>query len=167
MSSWRETDQIEGVMYDNTYQPADNITTFAMVNKVVYTKKFGNWTFSPGVKFRFYKKDRNDVARPGDYYVTRIPLIMFKYEISPRTDIMLGLQGIPGFEFDYKDYVQRENNFKQKTYMLQLQNRTTYFGYDIWASTGIKFDQKEYSETTRAFENYKSSTTYVNIFLGW
>src|SRR4030042_6830589 len=103
-----------------------------MVNKVVYTKKFGNWTLSPGVKFRFYKKDRNDVARPGDYYVTRIPLIMFKYEISPRTDIQLGLQGMPWFEFDHKDYVQRENDFRQKTYMLQLQHRTIYFVYDIW-----------------------------------
>jgi len=159
--------QIEGVMYDNTYQPADNINTFAMVNKVVYTKKFGNWSLSPGLKFRFYKKDRNDVARPGDYYVTRMPLIMFKYEISPRTDVQLGLQGMPWFEFDYKDYVQSENDFKQKTYMLQLQNRTIYFGYDIWAATGIQFDQLKYSESTRNFENFKSTTSYVKVFLGW
>ena len=164
---FEKNNQIEGVMYDKTYQPADNINTIAMVNKVVYTKKFGDWTFSPGVKFRFYKKDRNDIARPGDYYVTRIPLIMFKYEISPNTDIQLGLQGMPGFEFDHKDYVQSENDYKQKTYMLQFQNRTTYFGYDIWAATGIQYDHKEYTETTRAFENYKSTTTYVKIFLGW
>ena len=164
---FEKNSQIEGVMYDKTYQPADNIKTFAMVNKVIYTKKFGNWTFSPGVKFRFYKKDRNDVARPGDYNVTRIPLIMFKYDISPRTDIQLGLQGIPWFEFDYRDYVQSENDYRQKTYMLQLQNRTTYFGYDIWSATGIKFDHIKYSETTRAFENYKSSAIYVKIFLGW
>jgi len=80
---------------------------------------------------------------------------------------MLGLQGFKGFEFDHKDYVQRENDFKQKTYMLQLQNRTTYFGYDIWAATGIKFDEKYYSEMTRKFENYKSSSLFVNINLGW
>ena len=154
-------------MYDNTYQSADNINTFAMVNKIVYTKKFGNFTFSPGVKFRFYKKDRNDVARPGDYYVTRIPLVMFKYEISPRTDIMLGFQGFSGFEFDYKDYVQEENDFKQTTNLLQLQNRTTYFGYDIWASTGVQFDQIDFEEMTRQFENYKSTTMYIKVFLGW
>jgi len=74
---------------------------------------------------------------------------------------------MPWFEFDYKDYVQRENDFKQKTYMLQLQNRTIYFGYDIWAATGIKFDQLKYSESTRGFENYKSTTSYVKVFLGW
>jgi len=162
-----QNDQIEGVMYDMTYQPEETLTTIAMVNKVVYTKSFGNWTFSPGVKYRFYKKDRENVARPGDYYTTRIPLIMFKYRVSSRTDIMLGLQGFSGFEFDHKDFVQSENDFKQRTYMLQLQNRTTYFGYDIWASTGLQFDQIEYADATRDFENYKSSTTYVKIFLGW
>jgi hypothetical protein len=92
---------------------------------------------------------------------------MFRYEISPRTEVQLGLQGIPYLEFDQKDYVQKENNFKQKTYMLQLQNRTTYFGYDIWASTGVQFDQLDFTATTRQFENYKSTTMYVKVFLGW
>ena len=159
--------QIEGLMYDNTYQPGETLTTLALVNKIVYTKKLGNWTFSPGIKFRFYKKDRSDIARPGDYYMTRIPLIMFKYDISDNTVIMLGLQGIPGFEFDFKDYVQSENDFKRNIYDLHFQNRSSYFGYDIWASSGIKFDDMEFTSPVRAFEKYKSSTLYVNVNLGW
>ncbi|MBN1291429.1 MAG: hypothetical protein JXB48_06275 [Candidatus Latescibacteria bacterium] len=165
-----KNDQIEGVMYDTTYQPGETLTTIAMVNKIFYTKKIGNWTLMPGVKYRFYKKDRDGVSRPGDpsdYYTTQIPLIMLKYFISPRTDLMLGLQGIPGLEFYHDDFVQDENDLKQKTYLLQLQNRTNYFGYQIWASTGIKFDQVDYQDPTRNFENYKSSTTYVQILLGW
>jgi hypothetical protein len=164
---YEKNDQVEGVMYDNTYQPSETINTLAMVNKIVYNKRFGNWIFSPGIKFGFYKKDRHDIARPGDYYVTRIPLIMLKYMISDRSDLMFGLQGIPGFEFDFKDHVQSENDCTQKTYCLQLQNRSVYFGYNVWASTGIKYDEREYSEITRAFENYKSSTIFVNVNLGW
>jgi hypothetical protein len=94
-------------------------------------------------------------------------MIMLKYTISDRSDLMLGMQGIPGFEFHYKDYVQSENDFEQKTYCLQLQNRSVYFGYNIWAATGIKFDQIEYLNTIRRFESYKSSTTFVNVALGW
>jgi len=164
---YEENDQVEGVMYDETYQSEETITTMAMVNKIVYTKQFGNFVFSPGVKFRFYKKDRHDVARPGDYYTTRIPLVMLKYIISPKTNVTFGLQGIPGFQFDYKDYVQKENDFQQKTYSLQLENRTTYFGYEIWAATGVRYDELDYSETTREFESYKTSTLFVNILLGW
>ena len=164
---YEENDQVEGVMYDETYQAGETITTMAMVNKIVFTKQFGNFIFSPGVKFRFYKKDRHDVARPGDYYTTRIPLVMLKYIISPKTNVTLGLQGIPGFQFDYKDFVQRENDFQQKTYALQLENRTTYFGYEIWAATGVRYDELEYFDKTREFESYKTSTLFVNILLGW
>jgi hypothetical protein len=92
---------------------------------------------------------------------------MFKYDVSDRTDIMFGLQGIPGFEFSFKDYVQGENDYKQKTYLMQIQNRTNYFGYDIWASTGIKIDDLKYSDPSRAFESYKYSTFFVQVYLGY
>jgi hypothetical protein len=159
--------QEEGVMYNNVYQPSRDINTMAMVNKIVYTGIWGNWQVSPGIKFRLYKKDRSEAVRAKEYYLYRIPLIMFKYIISPRTDIMLGLQGIPGLEFRFKDYVMEMNNYAQKTYTLQLQNRSTYFGYQIWAATGIRFDEKKFDQDFRSFEDYKSSTMFVKLFLGY
>lgn len=159
--------QVEGVTYDNFYQPAQDINTFAMVNKITYTKKFGNFQISPGIKFRFYKKDRSESIRAGDYYLMRIPLLMMKYVISPKTDVMLGMQGVPGFEFTFKDYVQGANDYEQKTYTLQLENRSTYFGYQIWAATGIKYDEQTFNQIYREFENYKSSTIFVKINLGY
>ena len=92
---------------------------------------------------------------------------MFTYSVLPKTDIMLGLQGLPGFEFNYKDFVQSDNDFRQKTYMLQIQNRTSYFGYNVWGSTGIRFDEKEFSDPIREFENVKTSVIYIKVFLGW
>ncbi|MFA6472160.1 MAG: hypothetical protein WCU00_08995 [Candidatus Latescibacterota bacterium] len=159
--------QLEGVMYDNTYQSKLGIHTIAMLNKISYSKSFGNWSISPGVKLRFYKKDRGQAVRFGEYYLLRIPVLMINYVISPRTDLTLGMQGIPGIEFTSKDYMQSENNFKQKTYSLQLQNRTVYFGYNIWTALGVRFDEINFDEDLRAFENYKSSTTYMQVFLGY
>jgi hypothetical protein len=159
--------QREGTMYSNVYQPSQDINTMAMVNKIVYTKSWGNWQFSPGIKFRFYKKDRSEAVRANEFYMYRIPLFMFKYVISPRTDVMFGMQGIPGLEFQYKDYIMNMNDFNQKTYTLQLQNRTQYFGYQIWAATGIRYDEKKFDKIFRSFEDYKSSTTFVKIFLGY
>lgn len=158
--------QLEGLMYNNVYQPKLDINTMAMVSKIVYTKSWGNWVFSPGVKFRFYKKDRSESVRAKDFYMLRIPLIMLKYVISPRTDLMLGFQGFPGMEFTFKDYIESANDYHQKTYTMQLQNRSTYFGYQIWAATGIRFDQMEFTQSLRSFENYKTSTLFVKIFCG-
>ena len=77
--------QIEGTMYDNVFQPNDEIRTLAMVNKIVYTKQWGNFIFSPGVNFRLYKKARSESIQPLDHYLMRIPFIMFKYIISNDT----------------------------------------------------------------------------------
>ena len=164
---FERNDQIEGDMYDGTYQPHDVLSTMALVNKIVYTRRFGNFVFSPGVKLRFYKKVRSESLQPLEHYLMRIPLFMVKYIVSSNTDISLGMQGIPGFELDFADYVQSQNDYKQKTYTLQLQNRTGYFGYNIWGAVGISFDQINYDEIYRQFEEYKSTSTFVKIFLGW
>ena len=154
-------------MYDKTYQPYDVLSTLAMVNKIMYTKRFGNWVFSPGVKFRLYKKSRSESLQPLDHYMMRIPLIMIKYIFSPNTDMSLGIQGFPGFELDYNDYVQSQNDYKQVIYTLQLQNRTSYFGYNVWGAVGFTLEQMSYDEIYREYEEYKSSTTFARVYIGW
>ncbi len=164
---YERNSQIEGTMYDNTFQPKDILTTFAMVNKCVYTKQWGNWTFSPGVKFRLYKKGLSKSLNPLDHYMMRIPIVYFKYQISPSTNITLGLQGFKGFELTYRDYIQSHNDHRQINYVLQIENRTSYFGFDIWGGFGVKLEKLMYEEEYRNFEEYKSSTFFVQMFLGY
>jgi len=159
--------QIEETMYDNTFQPKDILTTFAMVNKFVYTKQWGNWTFSPGLKFRFYKKERSESIYPLDHYMIRIPLVYFKYQISPRTNITLGLQGFKGFELLHRDYIQSYNDYRQINYILEVSNRTNYFGFDVWGGFGIKLEQLTFEEEYRDFEEYKSSMFFVQMCIGY
>ncbi|MFC1692585.1 hypothetical protein ACFL1R_03670 [Candidatus Latescibacterota bacterium] len=164
---FERNEQVEGTMYDRTYQPHDVIDIMAIVSKIVYTKRWGNWTFSPGVKFRFYKKARSESVQPLDHYFMRIPLVMIKYMISSRTDITLGMQGVPGFNFQYRDLVQSHNDYMWKTYILQFQNRTDYLGYNVWGACGFTVDQLKYDEDYRKFEEHKTTSTFVKIYLGW
>ena len=159
--------QIEGTMYNNIFQPKDVLSTFAMVNKLVYIRQWGNWTFSPGVKFRLYKKDRSESINPLDHYMMRIPLVYLKYRISPDTNITLGLQGFKGFELLYKDYIQSHNDYRQVNYLLQIENRTRYFGFDIWGGFGFRLEQINFDEEYRKFEEYKSSSFFVKMWMGY
>jgi len=86
-----------------------------------------------------------------------------KYSISPRTNITLGLQGLKGFELLYKDYIQSHNDSKQVNYTLQIENRTSYFGFDVWGGFGVKLEQVKYKEEYRSFEEYKSSMFCPNV----
>jgi hypothetical protein len=159
--------QVEGDMYDGTYQPYDELKTVALVNKFVYTRQWGDFVFSPGVKFRLYKKVRSESVQPLDHYLMRIPIVMFKYIVSPDTSIMLGMQGLPGFQFRYKDYVQSRNDYRDRNYNLQISNQSVYFGYKVWAAVGVEYSHNVFDEDYREFEEYKSSSTYAKVFLGW
>ena len=159
--------QIEGTMYDNTFQPKDVISIFALVNKFAYTKQWGNWTFSPGVKFRLYKKDRSESINPLDHYMMRIPLVYLKYTISPQTNFTLGMQGFRGFEMQYRDYIQSHNDYKQINYILQVENKTDYFGFDVWGGFGFRLEEIMFDEEYRNFEEYKSSSLFVRMWVGY
>ena len=159
--------QLEGTMYDRTFQPRDTITTMAMINKFVYTRQWGNWTFSPGLKFRFYKKSRSESTNPLDHYLMRIPLVFLKYRLSPSTNITLGIQGFRGFELLYRDYIQEHNNYRQKNMTIQIENRTTYFGFEVWGGFGFKKEEVIFDEKYRAFEEYTSSTLFIQMWLGY
>jgi len=159
--------QIEGDMFDGTYQPYDELNTLAMVNKVIYTKQWGNFVFAPGIKFRLYKKSRSESLQPLDHSMLRIPMITFKYIISDRTALTLGLQGVEGLQLYYKDYVQPENDYMQKNYLFQIENRSDYFGYQIWTGMGFALDQVDYQSEYREFENYKASEFFIRMLCGW
>jgi len=159
--------QIEGTMYDNTFQPKDILSTFAMVNKFVYTWQLGNFTFAPGVKFRFYKKERSESFNPLDHYLMRIPVVYLKYRISENTNITYGMQGFKGFEMLYRDYIQSHNDFHQVNHMIQIENRTNYFGFDTWAGFGFQLEQVSFDEEYRKFEEFKRSSFFLKMYIGY
>lgn len=160
-------DQIEGSLYDETFQPADKLTTLALVNKVAYSKQFRNFVFSPGIKFRLYKKGRSESLNPLSHYYMRIPLIYVKYIVSPKTDIIFGSEGFKGLELAYKDFIVDRNNFKRVTYSVQISNRTNYFGFEVWGGIGYKLDDLKFDKPHRSFENYKESSFFVQMWCGY
>jgi len=159
--------RIEGTMYDNVYQPEDIISTFAMSNKLVYTRQWGDFTVSPGIKFRLYKKDYRESLNPRIHYMIRIPLILLKYQVSSKTNVTLGFQGFEGFEFTYNDIIQSQNNYRQRNILLQIDNRTDYFGFDVWGGFGFMLEDFKFDEVYRSFENYKTSSFFVRMWLGF
>jgi len=158
---------VEGTMYDNTFQPKDTITTFAMVNRFVYTKAFGNWILTPGLKFRLYKKGRTESLNPLDHYLMRIPMVTLKYKFSPATNVTFGMQGFKGMALLYKDYIQSHNDYQQINYTVQVENRTNYFGFEIWGGFGFRLEEVSFDERYRAFEEYKSTTFFTQLWLGY
>ena len=96
-----------------------------------------------------------------------IPLITFRYEVSDRTALTLGFQGFPNFETRYNDYVLDRNSFKQKNTLFQLDNISNYFGFEVWGAVGFQYEQVFYDTIDRKFEEYKQSSLFCRMWLGY
>ena len=94
-------------------------------------------------------------------------MVFLKYQISPETNINLGLQGFKSFELLYRDYIQSHNDYRQVNYILEISNKTTYFGFEVWGGFGIKLEEVMFEEAYRSFEEYKSSMFFVQMWLGY
>ena len=164
---YERNSQSEGTMYDSTYQPGSVLNTLAMVNKLVYTKQFGNWTFSPGLKYRLYVKGRKESLDPMDHYAMRIPVVCMKYKISSDTKITFGMQGFRNFEMYYKDYIVDYNNYRKINYLFQIENICDYFGYTTWTGFGFQLEQVSFDKIRRKLEEYKSSSFFMKICIGY
>jgi len=97
----------------------------------------------------------------------RIPLVYIKYGVSPKTNISIGLQGFKGFELLYRDYIQSHNDSRQVNYIFQVENRSSFFGFDVWCGFGFKLEKIKYEEEYRNFEEYKSSTFFTSLWMGY
>ena len=51
--------------------------------------------------------------------------------------------------------------------MLQIENRTNYFGFDVWGGFGFRFEEMKFDEDYRNFEEYKSSSFFVKVWIGY
>jgi hypothetical protein len=157
----------EGTAYDNVYQPEDIINTLALSNKFVYTKQFGNFSISPGLKYRLYKKGYQESLNPRIHYTMQIPILFLKYRVSAKTNVTLGFQGMKGFETKFSDLIQSQNDYEQKNILLQIDNRTDYFGFEVWGGFGFQVEDFKFNEVYRQFENYKTSSIFVRMWLGF
>ncbi|MFC1537945.1 hypothetical protein ACFL6H_00850 [Candidatus Latescibacterota bacterium] len=159
--------RIEGTAYDGVYQAEDIVNTFALSNKIVYTKQIGNFSISPGLKYRLYKKGYRQSLNPRIHYTMQIPVLFLKYMISQKTNITLGFQGVKGIETKYSDLIQNQNDYSKKNILLQIDNRTDYFGFEVWGGFGFQLEDFKYKEIYRSFENYKTSSLFVRVWLGF
>ena len=158
--------QIEGATIGGISQPSCVLKTMARVNKFSYTINWRNWTLSSGIKFRNYKRARSNQIFPEDHYMMRIPIIYLKYRVSPLTNITFGVQGFNGLESRYINYVNGSYNYRQKNFIMQFENKSNYLGFTAWGAWGFNLKQVDFDHVHRKFDNYKSSSFFVKVYIG-
>ena len=159
--------QRERSFRNGSYQDEDRIGLLTMVSKADYTWRLGKLWITPQLKLMFLKRVRRSLDFAVDYERYFIPILRFDYFITQKTLIRAGIQGFPGLEYEYTDFIDNINSFKMRTSIFSVSNVSRYFGYNIVTNLGIMFEKRDYADPQRGYEDYDYSNAFLRVILGY
>ena len=162
--------QHEGELYDDSIQDGNTLTRWAMVHRIDHL-----WRIRPklslfsGLKYRFLREwqKTGDVTTTHEQHI--IPIVKLNYDLTLRTRIQLGVEGIgKALPYSVTDLARPENDFEQYDYVLMLTNNSKYFGYIISTNAGVSRRLREFDDPTVAqVKNEDFTSVFINMILGF
>ena len=154
---------------DGTAQEAEELNTWAMVNKADYTGVWRRFRLQPMFKHILLKQDLQGGAGLGGGGRRRniteiIPIFLVGYEFTDRTSLELGVEGLPFFE---ERFIDRENealDFKAQTYLAQIKMKGNSGGFNVFIITGVQYTKKKFDEPELPSGSFVRS--FFQVFVG-
>ena len=169
---WIRNSQAEDEFDDGTQQEAGVLSTFAMVNRLDYTISAGNLNIRPMFKHLFLREHSSileDATGDGSIRSFSIyaPIIRTRFDLTAKSNLQLGFQGLPFWRHTSLDRVDDSNDFKEWTLVLMMSNRSDHYGYNLASQFGFIRTSREYDDPTRASDSFDNSRLFFDIVAGF
>jgi hypothetical protein len=181
---WVHNGQKEDTFGDGTAQESGTQSLITMVNKVDYTLQAGNLTVRPMFKNLILREnwDRLKGTPSSDTLQTvtmRAPILRTKYNLTPKTSVEVGLQGLPFWRqsvdrvdrrakvYNWTPNIDIDDEYKEWTLVLMMSNRSDHYGYNIASQYGYIKTDREYDDELRKAENFNSGRIFFDIVAGF
>ena len=141
---------------ESSFQGGGNVRSWAWVSKIDYTWKWGDLRVMPMFKFMRQKTTSYVSEAPvaNDYYV--VPILRADYALSPNTTVRGGVQGLSFLKYRYRNLAFRPEDFDSKNWIIVLQNRSNYTGYNMSINFGYKVNFTDFIGLKEAGQKIKS-----------
>ena len=161
-------EQKSGVLADGSDQGSDTVRLLTLVARVEYAwAPRPQWKVIGQGKALVLRRSRANLpVRLSDQW-TLVPIVKVQYNLTPRTQVWLGLQGLPGLPLRVEDRAQGRQSSKEEVRALQLTNRSPYFGYVISTNLGIRMTKRRFDDPLRKIDELDVTTAFFRVFLGW
>ena len=161
-------EQQEATLSDGSDQAADTITRLTMVARAEYVRELADrWQVIAQAKGLVLRRTRESLIVDLANEWTFIPILKATYHITPRTHLWLGTQGLPGLPLRKEDLADGRDSYEEVVRVVQLTNRSPYFGYNIATNLGVKWTRREYGDSARQREDLDIASAFLRVILGF
>ena len=146
------------------------------VSKVRYEWGMDRLRVVPQYKFLLLRLKDQDADRQADgSYKGRllrnetrsIPILRLEYTLTPRTRLQAGWQGIGPVSYRVRNHIRDSESYKQRTFFLNLINRSQYFGYDLYTIVGARKSSRKYDDPFRRGDGFDQWSFFVRGLIGF
>jgi hypothetical protein len=152
----------------NGQQLQDNtISNLAVVLQADYTwEPWRALRVIPQVKWlgQRLNDDTGTVFEVKEYYF--YPILRVEYPVSERTIVKAGAQGFPFLKSRYRTSVVPEVDFDSRVYMVQVNNTSTYQGYQVNVNLGYERRLREFLEPNRIAQDQDYHRVFLRVIAG-
>ena len=157
-----------GQLSDGSHQPPDRLRLLTMVAKSQYVWELNRqWQVTGQYKGLVYRSTRESLPVDLVNEWTLMPMFKVRYRLTDRTQIRFGTEGLPGLPLRVQDRADGRNSLEEETRVLQLTNRSPYYGYEIATTMGVRTRSRRYDDPLRAAENVDTTTIFMKLILGF
>jgi hypothetical protein len=160
--------QKAGKLADGTDQRGDELRLLAGMAKGEYAwQPTAQWEVILQAKGLFLRHRRDSLPIDLQNEWTLLPIVKARYRLTPHTQLRLGTQGLPGLPLRRKDRDDGRDSLEEEVRIVELSNRSTYFGYNISTNLGMKTTRRDYDDISRRDDDIDVTSVFMRVFLGY
>jgi len=96
-----------------------------------------------------------------------VPIVKAHCQLTPRTRLSLGTQGLPGLPCRRRDRDDGRDSMDEDVRIAELSNRSSYYGYEISTNLGVRVTRRDYSHPSRANDQLDVTAAFLRVYLGY
>lgn len=160
--------QLAGGLADGTDQRADELRLISGVAKAEYTwAATDRWDVTLQGKGLVLRRQRDSFPVDLQDEWTLLPIVKAQCRLTPRTRLSIGTQGLPGVPLRRHDRDDGRDSQKEEVRIIELSNRTSYFGYEISTNLGLRTTGRRYDHVSRTDDEIDVTSVFMHVFLGY
>lgn len=160
--------QLESELVGGADQRADEIRLLSGVAKAEYAWHASErWDVTFQAKGLLLRLERDSLPVDLQDEWTLVPIVKAQCRLTPRSRLSLGTQGLPGLPLRRRDRDDGRDSLKETVRIVELSNRSTYYGYEISTNLGLRTTRRRYDLVSRTDDEVDVTSVFVRVFLGY
>jgi len=146
-------------------QAEDTHSRLTLVNKIDYAWRWKGLTLQPKFKHLLHRETLESEDEARNSYSEFIPILRANYDLTTRTRLLAGIQGLPMLPYKHWDRIAEDDTYTQRDMMAMLNVQSEYWGFNTSVFLGYQRQHRMYDRDEAL--DWKDYRLFMDVIIGY